>query len=731
MEKIELLAPAGDYEVFQTAVLAGADAVYLAGKNFGARAFSTNFTIEEIINAVKYAHLRKVKVYVTVNTIVYENEWEDLKAYIGELYHANVDALIVQDLGIVEYISEKYPDFEIHASTQMNIYDKEASLLLKKIGIKRVVLARETSLEQVKEIAKTGIEVEVFAHGALCYCASGTCLMSFAIGKRSGNRGTCAQPCRKKYCLVENNLKISEDCSLLSMRDLNTINYIDQLIEANVASLKIEGRMKSKEYVYAVVKNYRKRIDDYYNNKKNVIDEKVIDELSVAFNRKFTKGYLFNENNNLLTNIQTVNHQGIVIGKVINVVGNSFDVKLSKELLLKDAIRVVGKSDYGFVVNKMLVNHKEVNYAKPNEIVRLTANTKITKDSIVLKTQSAQLQTETVRLLNNPKKYIEINAKLTIKYANKMQLTIFNKQNSVTVETITLEMLAEKPVSLDFIKERFDKFKDTPFYLNKLIIDYDDKCYFSVKDLNEIRKLAINKFTDEVLKYQRVNSKIVLPDIHNFEKEDLTIEIIVNNKDQYNICKELGFNNIYTDYNSDMKNLSRLNYNANEFGLINNLSQINNGTTTSIYFNIVNKKAVSFLNRFNVRTVYLSNELNYEQLKSMLPIYNMNIGVQIYGRYDLMISKHCFVSKIKGASDKNCHKCLNNHYEIIDEYNNHFPVILNPNDLCSLRIVNNKVLNNLNMIEKYISLGINHFMIIFTTEIKEEITEVLKKVKFR
>lgn len=462
-----------------------------------------------------------------------------------------------------------------------------------------------------------------------------------------------------------------------------------------------------------------------------MIDEKVIDELSVAFNRKFTKGYLFNENNNLLTNIQTVNHQGIVIGKVINVVGNSFDVKLSKELLLKDAIRVVGKSDYGFVVNKMLVNHKEVNYAKPNEVVRLTANAKITKDSIVLKTQSAQLQTETVRLLNNPKKYIEINAKLTIKYANKMQLTIFNKQNSVTVETITLEMLAEKPASLDFIKERFDKFKDTPFYLNKLIIDYDGKCYFSVKDLNEIRKLAINKFTDEVLKYQRVNSKIVLPDSHNFEKEDLTIEIIANNKDQYNICKELGFNNIYTDYNSDMKNLSRLNYNANEFGLINNLSQINNGSTTSIYFNIVNKKAVSFLNRFNVRTVYLSNELNYEQLKSMLPIYNMNIGVQIYGRYDLMISKHCFVSKIKGASDKNCHKCLNNHYEIIDEYNNHFPVILNPNDLCSLRIVNNKVLNNLNMIEKYISLGINHFMIIFTTETKEEITEVLKKVKFR
>ena len=613
----------------------------------------------------------------------------------------------------------------------MNIYDKEASLLLKKIGIKRVVLARETSLEQVKAIAKTGIEVEVFAHGALCYCASGNCLMSFAIGKRSGNRGTCAQPCRKKYCLVENNSKISEDCSLLSMRDLNTINYIDQLIEANVASLKIEGRMKSKEYVYAVVKNYRKRIDDYYNNKKNVIDEKVIDELSVAFNRKFTKGYLFNENNNLLTNIQTVNHQGIVIGKVINVVGNSFDVKLSKELLLKDAIRVVGESDYGFVVNKMLVNHKEVNYAKPNEVVRLTANAKITKDSIVLKTQSAQLQTETVRLLNNPKKYIEINAKLTIKYANKMQLTIFNKQNSVTVETITLEMLAEKPVSLDFIKERFDKFKDTPFYLNKLIIDYDGKCYFSVKDLNEIRKLAINKFTDEVLKYQRVNSKIVLPDSHNFEKGDLTIEIIANNKDQYNICKELGFNNIYTDYNSDMKNLSRLNYNANEFGLINNLSQINNGSTTSIYFNIVNKKAVSFLNRFNVRTVYLSNELNYEQLKSMLPIYNMNIGVQIYGRYDLMISKHCFVSKIKGASDKNCHKCLNNHYEIIDEYNNHFPVILNPNDLCSLRIVNNKVLNNLNMIEKYISLGINHFMIIFTTETKEEITEVLKKVKFR
>lgn len=729
MKKIELLAPAGDYEVFQTAVQAGANAVYLAGKNFGARAFSNNFTIEEIKKAVEYAHLRSVKIYVTVNTIVYEKEWEELKNYIDELYNANVDAIIVQDFGIIEYISEKYPDFEIHASTQMNIFDKEAAKILKSIGIRRVVLARETNLKSVKEISEIGIEVEVFAHGALCYCASGNCLMSFAIGKRSGNRGTCAQPCRKRYHIMENGNKICDDYALLSMRDLNTLAHIDQLIEANISSLKIEGRMKSKEYVYAVVKNYRKKIDDYYNNIKNDNNDIINDELAVAFNRKFTKGYLFNEQNNLLTNTLNVNHQGIAIGKVINVSGHNFDVKLSKELNLKDAIRIVGNNEYGFVVNKMLVNNMEVTCAMPNEVVRLNANCTVTKNSLVLKTQSAKLQIESTELLKSQNKFIKINAKLVLKYLNRMQLTIFNDENSVTVESVFIETLANSPVNKQFIEDRFNKFKDTPFKLNNLIIDYDEKCYFSVKDLNEIRKLATQKFSKEILKFRRENSKIILPDNNNIKTNDLVFEIIVNNEHQYDACKECGFNNIYTDYDSNKKNLSRLNYYQQEFGIINNLSQLKNGETTSVYFNIVNKKAISFLNRFNVKTVYLSNELNFDQIKDIMPIYNTNIGIQIYGRYDLMISKHCFVSKIKEQNCKNCKKCVNNYYEIVDEYNNHYPVILDYNDQCSLRILNNKVMNNLNIIDKYCSLGISHFMLIFTTETKNEVISILNKIK--
>ena len=245
MKKPELLAPAGNMDAFLAAIEAGADAIYIGGYTFGARAFANNFSDDEIIKCINYAHLYGVKVYITVNTIVYEKEVDLFLNYIDFLHRNNVDAIIIQDLGMFDLVRKVYPNLELHASTQMHIHNLNGVLNLQKWGAKRVVMARETSYEKLKEIKKhTSIELEVFVHGALCVSYSGQCLMSSLIGGRSGNRGKCAGTCRQQYNLIDDNeKKYNEDSYLLSTRDLNTLEDIGKLIELGIDSFKIEGRI--------------------------------------------------------------------------------------------------------------------------------------------------------------------------------------------------------------------------------------------------------------------------------------------------------------------------------------------------------------------------------------------------------------------------------------------------------------------------------------------------------
>ena len=230
MKKIELLAPAGNMESLISAIMAGCDAVYISGKKYGARAFANNFSFEEIVEAIKLAHLYDVKVYVTVNTLIYESEMDDFLKYIEFLYRNNVDAVIMQDLGAMDLVRQVYPKLEIHASTQMNIHSLETVKLLEKLNIKRCVLAREMSLSEIKNIKdNSNMELEVFVQGALCISYSGQCLMSSLIGARSGNRGTCAQCCRMKYDLIKDNKIVNKDKYILSTKDLCTLKNIDKL----------------------------------------------------------------------------------------------------------------------------------------------------------------------------------------------------------------------------------------------------------------------------------------------------------------------------------------------------------------------------------------------------------------------------------------------------------------------------------------------------------------------
>ena len=258
---IELLSPVGDFECLKAAVQNGADAVYFGAGSFNARAFATNFDDEALENAITYAKLRGVKTNLTLNTLIKNDEMENAINLAKKAYELGIDAIIVQDLGLARYLIKNFPDLAIHGSTQMSVHSLEGVLALQKMGFSRVVLSRELSLEEIEYICKnSNIEIEVFVHGALCISYSGQCLFSSMVGGRSGNRGKCAQPCRLPYELLENDTTIDKGY-LLSPRDLCGLDYLPQLIKSGVSCLKIEGRMKTPEYVATVTRIYRKYLD--------------------------------------------------------------------------------------------------------------------------------------------------------------------------------------------------------------------------------------------------------------------------------------------------------------------------------------------------------------------------------------------------------------------------------------------------------------------------------------
>ena len=311
----ELLVPAGNMDCLRQAVFHGADAVYLACKNFGARKFATNFTNDEILEAISFCHLYGVKIYVTMNTLVKNQEVDHFLEQARFLHKNGVDALIVQDFGMICLLREMFPNLEIHASTQANISSYETCKMYYELGVKRVVFSRELSIDEIDAI-DVPIEKEVFIHGALCVSYSGCCLMSSMLGGRSGNRGECAGSCRLPYSLLKDGKEIQKECYLLSMKELNTSSFIDRLLKSNLSSLKIEGRMKGALYVGFITQFYRKLIDG-----EEIDYSSWMDALKTIFNREFTRGHLFGASGGELISRKSCNHLGLRIGKAIAVVG--------------------------------------------------------------------------------------------------------------------------------------------------------------------------------------------------------------------------------------------------------------------------------------------------------------------------------------------------------------------------------------------------------------------------
>ena len=526
----ELLSPAGNMDCLYAAINNGADAIYLSGKNFGARKFATNFTNEELKEATTYAHLYGVKIYVTVNTIIYNEEVEELLNYIHYLYHIGVDALIMQDIGMISLVRKRYPDFNIHASTQLHNHNNNGIKLLKDLGIKKIVLDRELSLEEINKL-DSGIEKEVFIHGALCNSYSGNCLFSSMNGGRSGNRGECVQSCRMPYKLLNNNeYIINESKYLLSTKELNTMNNFKELMDSDIASFKIEGRMKSAAYVGYVTRLYRKLMDSYYHNKKLEITKEEEDNLKILFNRTFTRGYLFNDN---IRNISTPNHMGLEIGKVIDINERKIKIKLAKDLYQEDGIRFKN-NNIGMIAN-LIYNDKGllINSAKSGSIIYLDNKINLKDKDIVLKTSSPHLEKE---ILSIPNKKIPINISIKSE-SNKLYIEFSDNDGNKVSSSIDISTAINRPTTKKEIIEKISKLGNTPFTIDNIDIDIEDNIFVSMKLLNEQRRLLTELLIGERTKVDRediVNNysiKYLLD--NNVKRVTLSPEVNYNNLDSY------------------------------------------------------------------------------------------------------------------------------------------------------------------------------------------------------
>ena len=763
MSKVEILAPAGSMESLIAAIKGGANAIYLAGKSFGARASSSNFTNEELVETIKYAHLNNVKVYVTVNILIFSDEIDDVLTFVKFLYENNVDGIIVQDFGLLYLVRKMYPSLKVVASTQMNVHNAQHAKLLKSLGVERIVVAREISYSQIKRIKdEVDIEVEAFGHGALCVSFSGNCLMSSFIGGRSGNRGRCAQPCRLPYTLESNKGFKSENRYWMSPKDLMTIKDIDKIFESKIDSIKIEGRLKNKEYVYMTTNIYQEKIIEYEKHYKIKLNEDDIKTLSVLFNRGWTSGYINEVKSYDLINEIRPNHQGINLGEVISYSVGKAKIKLKDNLVINDGIRILDEDeDIGFIVTRIIKDGRSVNKASINDIVELDVNKEVKVGSPVLKTTDYLLQNEIEQKLNEFKKVRPISIKFNAFINEYPSLTIIDQITNLKVSVKGVEraeVATSRGLSKERISEQLSKTGSSPFYLNDVNIDMDEQLYLKIASLNKLRNEAIEKLTNLIIKKEEekiINPKPTFNYLNN--EDDVNLFVKVHNLNQLKAAILEGISHIYYDdlltLNEALKYkdkaniipvLNRVNYefkdevNEDTY-LINELGSFNkyHNSKTLIgdtYLNVTNEYTLASLFELGFKRLTLSGELSNTQIEGMLTNFkkltksDANVEVIVYGRLDLMYTRNCPITNATSVKKEKCGLCLKDDYKLIDRKGYAFPIVGNVSN-CHVRILNSKRLNLINQIDELKSYGVKFFRLEFTIEKEDEVRTIIQEFK--
>ena len=506
MKKIELLSPVGNMDCMRAAVQNGADAVYF-GSGFSARAFASNFDGDDLKCAIEYAKLRGVQTHLTLNTLIKNDEFENAFSVAKMAYNYGIDAIIVQDLGLANLLINSFPNIAIHASTQLTAHNLDGVLSLQDMGFRRVVLSRELTLEEIEYITKnSNVEIETFIHGALCISYSGQCLFSSMVGGRSGNRGKCAQPCRLPFSLIDEKSSKLDSGYLLSTRDLCGLNFIPNLINAGVTSLKIEGRMKSPEYVATVTKIYRKYIDLAYSNEPYVVEDSDRKLLALAFNRGgFSNGHFSKDYNKNLVFKEKQNNCGLFLGTIekYNAKKGLLTFKCAENLHIGDSIATQNEQG-SYKISELMLKNTNIKESKCGDVVtigRMKGNIKPgdklykISDSIITSeirsTFSENSENKKVKLICNIK--FALNKPIELSIKSNSNIDVYKDLNINITSSKCPEQAKNSGLSKEIIIKQFSKTNNTPYEFCEFNIELEDNLFLPNSVLNELKREALSK----------------------------------------------------------------------------------------------------------------------------------------------------------------------------------------------------------------------------------------------
>ena len=764
---IELLSPVGDFDCLKAAVQNGADAVYFGANSFSARAFASNFDDNTLEQAINYAKVRGVKTNLTLNTLIKNDEMYNAIALAKKAYEFGIDAIIVQDLGLAKYLIKNFPGLPVHASTQMSVHNLDGVIALQKMGFSRVVLSRELSLKEIEYICKNSdVEIEVFVHGALCISYSGQCLFSSMIGGRSGNRGKCAQPCRLPYDLLEND-KIIDKGYLLSPRDLCGLEFLPQLIKSGVNCLKIEGRMKTPEYVATVTRIYRKYIDLAEKNISFEIDEIDKQDLLQVFNRGgFSNGHLDSNSNQKLIYPQKSNNMGIFLGTISNFNSNQGHISFTTEskLHVGDKICVENKKHETslYTISELMLNNKnikEANIGDKIKIGRMKGN--ISVGDKIYKLSDKFLTSSAIDTLDKELRKINLSCEMTVKLNSPISLKVYDENISVEIiSDIIPEIALKSPITKERLISQLCKTNNTPYNFQNIIINLGENLFISsIGGINELRRQALNKFEEKYISSFKRNLDIdfkfePLSRLHSAKKLSLLLNIISSNYD-YSLLH--GVSRIYIPFKFFLNK---------EFSNI--ISKICNSFDTFIYMptiirdnynNLINKNLPQILNTYKISGFVLSNIGHFELLKNYknyeficnytfnifnnlssceLPVNtitlspelnkndienfktNKNVELIVYGKTPLMTSNYCLLGKSNKCYSSCSHKCnSSNKYYLKDRLGFLFRAI--PDNIQTVTTIYNSKITSI----EHKSLNIDYARIDILDEDISEINNII------
>lgn len=758
-EKVEILSPAGSYESLKAAIAAGADAVYIGGTRFGARAYANNLTEEELLETIDYVHLHGRKIYLTINTLLKEHELSgELYDYLLPYYKQGIDAVIIQDIGVLTYIKEQFPDLPIHASTQMTITNVLGAQFVKSLGAERIVTAREMQLSEIEEIAKnTDIEIESFVHGALCYCYSGQCLYSSLIGGRSGNRGQCAQPCRLPYRIGRR----QETQYVLSLKDICTLENIPELVEAGIHSFKIEGRMKKPEYVALVTAMYRKYVDLYlkYGKKAFRVEEKDREMLMDLYNRGGSHGgYYHTKNGRDMLSLDRPNHAGVPALQVLKYHGRNVTVKALVDICKGDVIELPDGAE---------------NFTFANDVRKGQTSTFMTHRKQSFSLNHVLNRTRNENLLNWVKASIieqkikeKIKGKLRLSTKNPAKLTLEYKDIRIEVTGDTPQEAMNQPVDVERVDKQMRKTGNTPFEFDELQIELDGSVFMPMQSLNELRRTALETLESEILRTYRRESKERIPHIKVSENlhNRMAMHVYVESLEQWEeALTHDRVERIYLDCNAveecwknpELKEIIEKTHQRGKqiylgmphifrretirkyeegyvcvFGALWDGMLIRNYESYAFFRehgyegNIVtdynmyqfNRHAKEFWNREKIESTTAPLELNFKELKE---VGMENSELVVYGYFPMMISAQC-VKKTTEGCKKQKETCY-----IKDRYNKQFAV-KNNCDYCYNIIYNTAPVVLTDQKVEIIELNPKAIRLHFTTENRQAMRKIIE-----